>query len=66
MATQLQHFCGRLSTPATSFDWILGISLLAALLSVESTFLLAKKSLATNTPVPAGHERAIREADLLN
>ena len=64
MATQLQHFCGRLSTPATSFDWILGISLLAALLSVESTFLLAQKSLATNTPVPVELELANREADL--
>ena len=29
-------------------------------------FLVAYKTPATNTPVPAGHERAIREADLLN
>ena len=65
MATQLQHFCSRLSDPATPFDWLFGISLLAALLLLESTFVVPSKSLATNTPVPAGLELAIREADLL-
>ena len=64
MPTQLQHLCGRLSTPATPFDWILGISLLAALLSVETTFLVAQKTPATNSPVPAELELANREADL--
>ena len=64
MATQIQHICGRLSTPATPFDWILGISLLAALLSVETTFLFAQKTPATNSPVPAELELANREADL--
>ena len=64
MATQIQHICGRLSTPATPFDWILGISLLAALLSVETTFLVAQKTPATNLPVPAELELANREADL--
>jgi len=64
MATQIQHICGRLSTPATPFDWILGISLLAALLSVETTFLVAQKTPATNSPVPAELELANREADL--
>ena len=64
MATQIQHICGRLSTPATPFDWILGISLLAALLSVERTFLVAQKTPATNSPVPAELELANREADL--
>ena len=64
MATQIQHICGRLSTPATPFDWILGISLLAALLSVETTFLVAQKTAATNSPVPAELELANREADL--
>ena len=62
MATQLQHFCSRLSDPATPFDWLLGISLIAALLLLESTFLVAHKSLATNTPVHAGFELDIREA----
>ena len=66
MATQIQHICGRLSTPATPFDWILGISLLAALLSVETTFLVAQKTPATNSPVPAELELANREADLPN
>ena len=64
MATQIQHICGRLSTPATPFDWILGISLLAALLSVKTTFLVAQKTPATNSPVPAELELANREADL--
>ena len=64
MATQIQHICGRLSTPATPFDWILGISLLAALLSLETTFLVAQKTPATNSPVPAELELANREADL--
>ena len=64
MTTQIQHICGRLSTPATPFDWILGISLLAALLSVETTFLVAQKTPATNSPVPAELELANREADL--
>ena len=64
MATQIQHICGRLSTPATPFDWILGISLLAALLSVETIFLVAQKTPATNSPVPAELELANREADL--
>ena len=64
MATQIQHICGRLSTPATPFDWILGISLLAALLSVETTFLVAQKTPAANSPVPAELELANREADL--
>ena len=64
MATQIQHICGRLSTPATPFDWILGISLLAALLSVETTFLVAQKTPATNSPVPAELQLANREADL--
>ena len=64
MATQIQHICGRLSTSATPFDWILGISLLAALLSVETTFLVAQKTPATNSPVPAELELANREADL--
>ena len=64
MATQIQHICGRLSTPATPFDWILGISLLAALLSVQTTFLVAQKTPATNSPVPAELELANREADL--
>ena len=66
MTTQIQHICGRLSTPATPFDWILGISLLAALLSVETTFLVAQKTPATNSPVPAELELANREADLPN
>ena len=64
MATQIQHICGRLSTPATPFDWILGISLLAALLSVQTTFLVAQKTPATNSPVPAELELANREANL--
>ena len=64
MATQIQHICGRLSAPATPFDWILGISLLAALLSVETTFLVAQQTPATNSPVPAELELANREADL--
>ena len=64
MATQLQHFCGRLSTPATSFDWILGISLLAVLLSAELTFVVAHKTPVTNVPVPAELELANREAGL--
>ena len=65
MATQLQHFCSRLSDPATPFDWVLGISLIAALLLLESTFLVAHKSPATNTSMHAGFELVIREADLL-
>ena len=64
MATQLQHFCGRLSTPATSFDWILGISLLAVLLSAELTFVVAHKAPVTNAPVPAELELANRESGL--
>ena len=64
MTTQLRHFCDRLGAPATPFDWILGISLLAVLLSAELTFVVAHKAPVANAPVPAELELANRESGL--
>ena len=66
MCIRDRYFCDRLSAPATPFDWILGISLLAVLLSAELTFVVAHKAPVTNAPVPAELELANRESGLPN